>query len=84
MLSDRDISDLAEDLPRWILITMVVVIIIALSGPHCSVSIHSVPQRYELREEVSEAPQLEIVEQGGIRRLLDPNGAVIGEVEIQR
>ena len=77
--------DIPESWPTKILFWVVIValIIAVLSGLQCYVGIHSVPQRYELREEVSEAPQLEIVEQGGIRRLLDPNGTVIGEVEMK-
>lgn len=63
---------------KWIAIGIMVFILIM--GFQCHVGIDSRPQRYELKEEAPEVPQLEIVEQGGVRKLLDPNGTVIGEV----
>jgi len=40
-------------------------------------------QRREVIQVAPEAPEWVIVEQGGSRKLLDPNGTVIGEVEIK-
>lgn len=42
------------------------------------------PHRCEVIQVAPEVPEWMIVEQGGSRKLLDPNGTVVGEVEVQK
>ena len=76
---------LDENTPGTILLGVAItLLVLSIGSIQCRMGLHSSPKRYELKEGAPEVPQWEIVEQEGIRRLLDPNGTVIGIVEVQK
>jgi len=71
-----------EEIPSWAVKwgVILVLILILISGVKCHLSVVSKPTDVEIVEVAPEVPQWEFVRQGGVWRVLDSNGTVIGEL----